>query len=118
MSGKKKITVDLELSSPYELSPKEIERDIRMAEDQIGWNYDYVIKRVDVIKGRIAMIKVEKAESHRCCNSCHTRENVLNITVYGNETNQGTQISLCDACVKEMIIKYTETIETQSGEDK
>ena len=40
------ITVELELSSPYELTAEEIEKDLRMAEDQIGWNYDYVIKSV------------------------------------------------------------------------
>lgn len=43
-----KIIVSLELDSPYELSPEEIEKDIRMGEDQIGWNYDYKIKTVEV----------------------------------------------------------------------
>ena len=43
-----KITVELELSSPYELTAEEIEKDLRMAEDQIGWNYDYIIKSVEV----------------------------------------------------------------------
>lgn len=43
-----KIIVELELSSPYELTAKEIEKDLRMSEDQIGWNYDYVIKSVEV----------------------------------------------------------------------
>lgn len=43
-----KITVELELSGPYNLTAEEIEKDLRMAEDQIGWNYDYVIKSVDV----------------------------------------------------------------------
>lgn len=42
------ITVELELSSPYDLTAEEIEKDLQMAEDQIGWNYDYVIKSVDV----------------------------------------------------------------------
>lgn len=42
------ITVELELLSPYELTAEEIEKDLRMAEDQIGWNYDYVIRSVDV----------------------------------------------------------------------
>ena len=27
---------------------EEIEKDLRMAEDQIGWNYDYTIKDVKV----------------------------------------------------------------------
>ena len=44
-----KIVVELELDSPYELTPEEIEKDIRMAEVQIGWNYDYKIKNVEVI---------------------------------------------------------------------
>lgn len=42
------ITVELELSSPHNLTAEEIEKDLRMAEDQIGWNYDYVIKSVEV----------------------------------------------------------------------
>ena len=42
------ITIELELSSPYDLTAKEIEKDLRMAEDQIGWNYDYTIKDVKV----------------------------------------------------------------------
>lgn len=44
-----RITVELELSSPYELTAEEIEKDLQMSEDQIGWNYDYVIKSVEVI---------------------------------------------------------------------
>lgn len=42
------ITVELELSSPYDPTAEEIEKDLRMAENQIGWNYDYVIKSVKV----------------------------------------------------------------------
>ena len=42
------ITVKLKLDSPYDLTAEEIEKDLRMAEDQIGWNYDYVIKSVEV----------------------------------------------------------------------
>ena len=42
------ITVELELSTPYNLTAEEIEKDLRMAEDQIGWNYDYTIKDVKV----------------------------------------------------------------------
>jgi hypothetical protein len=42
------ITVELELSSPYDLTAEEIEKDLRMAEDQIGWNYDYIITDVKV----------------------------------------------------------------------
>lgn len=43
-----KIIVELELSSPYELTAEEIEKDLQMSEDQIGWNYDYIIKSVEV----------------------------------------------------------------------
>lgn len=42
------IRVELELSSPYDLTAEEIEKDLRMAEDQIGWNYDYTITDVKV----------------------------------------------------------------------
>ena len=42
------IIVNLEVSSQYDLTSEEIEKDLRMAEDQIGWNYDYVIKSVEV----------------------------------------------------------------------
>lgn len=42
------IIVELELSSPYDLTAEEIEKDLRMAEDQIGWNYDYTITDVKV----------------------------------------------------------------------
>lgn len=42
------IMVELELSSPYDLTAEEIEKDLRMAEDQIGWNYDYTIMDVKV----------------------------------------------------------------------
>lgn len=42
------ITIELELSSPYALTAEEIEKDLKMAEDQIGWNYDYIIKSVKV----------------------------------------------------------------------
>lgn len=42
------ITVELELSTPHNLTAEEIEKDLRMAEDQIGWEYDYAIKGVKV----------------------------------------------------------------------
>ena len=51
------IIVRLELSSPYKNYParinptaEEIEKDLRMSEDNIGWNYDYVIQSVEVIE--------------------------------------------------------------------
>lgn len=43
-----KIIIELEPDNPYELTPEEIEKDIRMGEEQIGWNYDYKIKNVEV----------------------------------------------------------------------
>ncbi len=45
-----KITVKLMLDNPNTLSAEEIEKDIRMAEGQIGWNYDYKIESVTVEK--------------------------------------------------------------------
>lgn len=49
MLARMKIVVELELDNPYELTPEEIEKDICMAEDKIGWNYYYKIKNVEVI---------------------------------------------------------------------
>lgn len=43
-----KIIIELEPDNPYELTPEEIEKDIRMGEEQIGWNYDYKINNVEV----------------------------------------------------------------------
>ena len=43
-----KIMVELQLDSPYSLTAEEIEKDLRLNEDQIGWNYDYSIKSVEV----------------------------------------------------------------------
>lgn len=40
------ISVELELESTYDLTAEDIENDLRMAEDQIGWNYDYTVKSV------------------------------------------------------------------------
>lgn len=44
-----KIIVELELDNPYELTPKEIKKDICMSKDQIEWNHDYKIKNVEMI---------------------------------------------------------------------
>lgn len=44
----KTVILELELDNQRELSPEEIEKDLRMAENQIGWNYDYSIKSVEV----------------------------------------------------------------------
>ena len=43
-----KITITLELDNPCDLDAEEIEKDIRMGEDQIGWNYNYKIVSIDV----------------------------------------------------------------------
>ena len=42
------IIVTLILSESYDLTAEEIEKDIRMSEDQIGWSYDYTIESVEV----------------------------------------------------------------------
>ena len=70
-----KITVELELSSPYELSAEEIENDLRKNEDQIGWNYDYIIKKVVVTGSTIREGKMYRCEDCRHCDvenlKCH-----------------------------------------------
>ena len=48
-----KITIELELSSPHDLTAEEVEKDIRLSEEQIGWNYDYIIRSVNVTKTNI-----------------------------------------------------------------
>ena len=53
MLARMKIVVELELDNPYELTPEEIEKDICMAEDKIGWNYYYKIKNIEVIEGHL-----------------------------------------------------------------
>lgn len=42
------IIVELELDSPYDLTQEEIEKDLRLGESEVGWNYDYKIKSVEV----------------------------------------------------------------------
>ena len=42
------ITVKLKLDYPHDLTAEEIEKDLRMGEDQIGWNYEYIITDVKV----------------------------------------------------------------------
>ena len=42
------IIVELELDSSYDLTQEEIEEDLRFGEFQIGWNYDYKIKSIEV----------------------------------------------------------------------
>lgn len=60
------ITVELELSSPHDLTAEEIEKDLRMAEDQIGWEYDYAIKGVKVTQSRPCGFARQKRQ--RACN--------------------------------------------------
>ena len=48
---KNKIVVELELKWPPnedEIPDKKIEEDIKKAENQIGWDYDYEVKSVKV----------------------------------------------------------------------
>lgn len=40
----------LELSSPYNLTPDEMRKDISLTEDEIGWVYDYKIKSIEIIE--------------------------------------------------------------------
>ena len=51
------------------------------------------------------MITVEKAEPWRCCNVCYEHNNVYNIVFRYQCTNQGTQISLCNKCIKDLAQK-------------
>lgn len=46
-----RIIVELVLDGPYELSEEEIVNDLLAAEDQIGWDYDYTIKSIEVTQG-------------------------------------------------------------------
>ena len=48
------------------------------------------------------MIKLEKAEKYRRCNSCNSEGMVYNVTVL-NRLNQGTQIALCLGCLSELV---------------
>ena len=48
------------------------------------------------------MIKLEKAEKYRHCNSCNSEGTVYNVTVL-NRLNQGTQIALCLDCLEEAV---------------
>lgn len=47
---------------------------------------------------------VEIAEPYRCCNSCNSNDEVIEITALirvGN-TQQGTQIALCESCAQKL----------------
>lgn len=43
-----RITVELELSTPYNLTAEEVEEDLLKAEDRIGFIYRYIIKSIEV----------------------------------------------------------------------
>ncbi len=47
---------------------------------------------------------VEKAESYRCCNSCGSNDEVIEITALMRvgKTKQGTQIALCESCAQKL----------------
>ena len=49
------------------------------------------------------MITVEKAERFRRCNVCCNKENVYSIIMRYEGTNQGTQVTLCDKCIRALI---------------
>lgn len=51
------------------------------------------------------MIEIKKAERFRCCNVCYSKENVKNITFRYDGTNSGTQITLCESCITELVNK-------------
>ena len=57
-----KITITLELDNPCDLDAEEIEKDIRMGENQIGWNYDYKIVSIDVDIPTLAELKEKVKE--------------------------------------------------------
>lgn len=47
-----KVVVELEVDNPHDINKEEIEQDLRKAENNIGWNYDYKIVSVEVIYAR------------------------------------------------------------------
>lgn len=49
-----RIIVELE-TADKDITAEEIERDLKMAEDQIGWNYYYVVRSVHVEQTSKAM---------------------------------------------------------------
>lgn len=68
------ITVELDLTSPYDLTAEEIEKDLRMAEGQIGWNYDYTITDVKVTTERKDILIAPIIGYHSwLCRRCFSR---------------------------------------------
>ena len=53
-SGQKEASMQaivlLELSSPHNLTPDEMRKDISLTENEIGWAYDYKIKSIEIIE--------------------------------------------------------------------
>ena len=58
-----KIIVELQLDSPYKLTAEEIENDLRLGEGQIGWDYDYLIKSVEVNDEWTTNVSIAKSEN-------------------------------------------------------
>ena len=61
------------------------------------------------------MITVEKAESYRCCNKCASNSNVTKITIRYDGTNSGTQIVLCNKCMRDLESKIIGFLHEQEG---
>ena len=55
-------------------------------------------------RGRKMSVIVERAESYRCCNSCGSNNDVLNITALMKfrQGKQGTQMALCSKCAEDL----------------
>jgi len=47
---------------------------------------------------------VETARPYRCCNSCGSNDEVIEITalMQSGKTKQGTQIALCESCAQKL----------------
>lgn len=56
------------------------------------------------------MIQIELAEHYKRCAICTKKENVYNIIFRYKETNQGTRVTLCDNCLKELKYRIEEVI--------
>lgn len=54
------------------------------------------------------MIEIEKSEPYRVCNVCYSIDHVYNVTFFYEGTNSGTQMALCDKCMKELSKKIRE----------
>lgn len=69
------ITVELDLTSPYDLTAEEIEKDLRIAEDQIGFNYDYTITDVKVTERKRKDILIAPVIGYHSwlCRYCYSR---------------------------------------------